>query len=164
MQRIKQWFEIGQQRWFELEVREQQLLGVAAVVFLMMVIHFGIIKPLHDGLDRAEQKVRSKRNELNYVKQAASQLLSLKGQSSDAASSGLSSVVSRSAMDKGLVITRIQPQGQRLLVQLENVDFNELIGWLGYLVQTQRIVVDALEVRRTDMNGMVAVQRLQLSR
>lgn len=164
MQQLKQWLEIGQQRWLELEVREQKLVGAAVVVFLITVVYFGVIKPLHDGLERAQQQVLSKRNELNFVKQAASQLVTLKGQNNDASSSGLSAVVSRSAMETGLIITRIQPQGQRLLVQLENVDFNDLIGWLGRLVQTQRINVDSLEVRRTDMNGMVAVQRLQLSR
>lgn len=164
MQQFKQWLEMGQQRWLELEVREQKLLGTAVVVFFITLVYFGAIKPLHDGLERVQQQVLSKRNELNFVKQAASQLVTLKGQNNDASSSGFSAVVSRSAMEAGLIITRIQPQGQRLLVQLENVDFNDLIGWLGQLVQKQRINVDSLEVRRTDMNGMVAVQRLQLSR
>ena len=63
-----------------------------------------------------------------------------------------------------LIIQRVQNRGELLDIDLDNVRFDHLMGWLGTLEQQYHINVRSLQLESTDTSGVVEVRRLQLER
>ena len=163
-QQFIQMLQPVQDWWHHLADRERQLLSVAGTAFLIACFYWMVWHPLSVAEESAEVQLIKQRNMLNDVKSTASKIASLRGSGESYHSKNLSSTVSRSSLDYGMQITRMQPRGKRVQVWLEDTSFNQLLEWLAFLVEKHHISIDLLDISRTDVKGVVSVKRLQLSK
>ena len=72
----------------------------------------------------------------------------------------LSTRVTQSAEVAGLVLRRLEPEGDMLRVTLDDVAFANVILWLSDLEATHAVIVDAIEVDRRPAPGIVSARLL----
>lgn len=151
--------------WSSLAYREQQLLGVCAVVLVVGIFYWGIWSPISNAEYDAMQDVQKEQRNLTEIKQKGNRILALKKSGAKVSSGGsLSSIVNSTASAYGLIITRMQPQGNRIQIWMDEVPFDALIGYLDELVQQKGLSLDNLDISETDVAGIVKVRRIQFSR
>ena len=59
---------------------------------------------------------------------------------------------------------RLQPRGEMMQVWIQPLPFSQLVSWIAYLQERQGVSVDAIDIDRGKVNGVVEVKRLQLKR
>ena len=157
MDNIKTW-------WNGLILREQQLVGACAVVLVIGIFYWGIWTPISDAESDALKSLTAQKSTLSYVKQTANKIVGLKQSGGQKGFSGsLSAAVTQSAKSYGLEITRMQPQGNKIQVWMDEVPFDSLLGYLSELVQQKGLSLDNIDLAQSDTPGLVKVRRIQLS-
>ncbi|MCE9680135.1 type II secretion system protein M [Shewanella sp. AS1] len=157
MDNIKAW-------WNGLILREQQLVAACGVMLVVGIGYWGIWTPISNAEADAERALQAQQNTLNYVKQTANKIAGLKQAGGKQVYSGsLSTAVTQGAKSFGLEITRMQPQGNKIQVWMDEVPFNSLLGYLSDLVQEKGMSLDNIELAQSDTPGFVKVRRIQLS-
>ncbi|BDM62650.1 type II secretion system protein M [Shewanella sp. NFH-SH190041] len=157
MEKFKLW-------WGNLAQREQQMLVAAAAVVLLGILYWGIWAPISQAQENARRNLAAEQQTLDYVKQTASRIMALRQTGGKRSAVGsLSALVNRSADKFGLEITRMQPQGDKIQLWLDDVPFTSLMDYLSDLVQ-QGLSLDNLDITATDTPGYVQVRRIQVSR
>jgi len=107
---------------------------------------------------------RAQQQTLTYVKQTANKIAGLKQSGAKPTMSGsLSSVVNQTAGSYGLVITRMQPQGDKIQVWMDDVPFDALLSYLNDLVQQKGLSLESVDLAEADAPGYVKVRRIQLA-
>lgn len=151
--------------WTQLAQREQQLVAVMAVVVVISILYWGIWSPISNAEQRALTARDAQASTLAYVKQTANKIAALKQSNTrkTAATGSLGSIVTQSAGRFGLTITRMQPQGNKIQVWMDDVPFESLLNCLDDLVQHQGLSLENLDIAAGDKVGMVQVRRIQLS-
>ena len=150
--------------WQGLASREQQLVGFGSVFLVIGIFYWGIWTPIANAEADALRNLNAQQQTLSYVKQAANKIASLKQSGAKPTVSGsLSSVVNQTAGDYGLVITRMQPQGDKIQVWMDDVPFDALLGYLSELVQKKGLSLESVDLAEADAPGYVKVRRIQLA-
>ncbi|MBM7071115.1 type II secretion system protein M [Shewanella sp. OPT22] len=151
--------------WNSLAYREQQLLGVCSVFFVIGIFYWGIWTPLSNAEENAQQDLQKQQRTLTEVKQKANRIIALKKSGAKTSKGGsLSSIVNTTASTYGLAISRMQPQGNKIQVWMDEVPFDALLGYLDDVVQKKGLSLDNLDIAETDAAGIVKVRRIQFSR
>lgn len=157
MDNLKTW-------WNGLILREQQLVGTCGGFLLLAVLYWGIWTPIVNAESDAERGLLSQQNTLSFVKQTANKITGLKQSDKKTNFSGsLTTAVNHSAGMFGLEITRLQPQGDKVQIWMDDVPFDVLLGYLNELVQVKGISLDSIDLAESDLPGLVKVRRIQLS-
>ncbi|WP_299795571.1 type II secretion system protein M [uncultured Shewanella sp.] len=158
MENLKAW-------WNGLILREQQLVGTCAVVLVIGIFYWGIWTPISNAELDAERRLQAQQSTLNFVKQTANKIAGLKQTGAQAKFKGsLSAAVNQSAGAFGLEITRMQPQGNKIQLWMDDVPFDSLLGYLNELVQEKGLSLDSIDLAESDVPGLVRVRRIQLSK
>ena len=149
----------GLRQWFAgLSLREKWLIAVAAVLAVIVVIWFGIIRPVSDGLAAARARHAGAVLRLAETQARLDAMQPLIKAGPAPLSAPLDTVLRESAASAGLEIASItpQPSGNGVAVAVQKARPASLFGWVGTL-EAQGIVVDQLT---TTDNGdqTVAVQ------
>ena len=71
--------------------------------------------------------------------------------------------MNQSAGAFGLEITRMQPQGEKIQIWMDDVPFDALLGYLNELVQEKGLSLESIDLAESDTAGLVRVRRIQLS-
>ncbi len=151
--------------WNTLAYREQQLLGVCSAVLVVGIFYWGIWSPLSNAEYDSQQDVQKQQRTLTEIKQKANRIIALKKSGAKTTrDDSLSSIVNSTASTYGLSITRMQPQGKKIQVWMDEVPFDALIGYLDDVVQKKGLSLDNLDIAETDAAGIVKVRRIQFSR
>lgn len=157
MENLRSW-------WNGLASREQQLVGFASAFLLIGVFYWGIWTPIANAQADAQRNFNAQQQTLSYVKQTANKIAGLKQAGSKPSIKGsLSAVVNQTASSYGLVITRMQPQGDKIQVWMDDVPFDSLLGYLNDLVQQKGLSLDSIDLAEADAPGFVKVRRIQLA-
>ncbi|MBW8185115.1 type II secretion system protein M [Shewanella nanhaiensis] len=157
MDNLKAW-------WNGLELREQQLVGTCGVFLVVGILYWGIWTPIANAELDAERGLQAQQNTLNYVKQTANKIAGLKESGNKTSFRGsLSAAVNQSAGTYGLEITRMQPQGNKIQIWMDDVPFDALLAYLNDLVQGKGLSLDSIDLAESDLPGLVKVRRIQLS-
>ncbi|ABV38951.1 general secretion pathway M protein [Shewanella sediminis HAW-EB3] len=157
MENLKAW-------WNGLILREQQLVGTCAVVLVIGIFYWGIWTPISNAEIDAERRLQAQESTLNFVKQTANKIAGLKQSGTQSKFNGsLSAAVNLSAGAFGLEITRMQPQGNKIQLWMDDVPFDALLGYLNELVQEKGLSLDSIDLAESDVPGLVRVRRIQLS-
>jgi general secretion pathway protein M len=151
--------------WQGLNLREQRLvIGVGAVCSIFLLYSL-IWQPLNDNVANGQTRLESRQALLTWVTENTARYQRAKSSGGVKQSSGsLSSIVNRTAERQQLTITRMQPQGDILLVWLDNVPFAQLLLWLESLANNEGLQVQAIDLSQGDSPGEVRVRRLQLGK
>ena len=148
------WADAG--RWFGARSpRERALVGVAAALALGFVGWEGVWRPLAALRADAASDIARLDASIAQVRAAgAAPAPAL------AADPGLppSTVVTRSAATLGLTIRRLEPDGARLRVSLDEAAVDAVLAWLALLEREYGLRVAAIEMDRRPAPGLVATR------
>ncbi|WP_026957584.1 type II secretion system protein GspM [Aliagarivorans taiwanensis] len=154
---MKQW-------WQGLNLREQQLVGIMAVLVLIAVLFWGVWRPVVEAKEQQQQRVTSQQQTLSWVRQQGELLLSQGNRQARPDSVNVNQAVSSSARQQAIKLARIQPRGDEVEVWIEDVVFDRLVNWLRLLDTRYGIVIDTLDIEAQQTPGVVNVRRLKLSK
>lgn len=151
--------------WFEsLAPRERQLVLGAAIVLLIGIFLQLIWAPLNEAQHKAQLKVENQIELLTWVSQKTAEYQSLKGQGKKTVTGSLSQIVSSAARSSQISLARMQPQGDSLNVQIDEIEFNKLVRWMADLTQNKGLLIESLDVHAGEREGAVRVRRLQVTK
>ena len=152
--------------WFEqLAPREQRLVLAMSALILVFLIYSLIWQPLNDNLDKSSQKLVRQQALLSWVQEnTALYQQAAKGSAIKNSGGSLSGIVNTSARQAGITITRIQPQGDDILIWIDEVAFSTMLTWLDTLNSKSGLQVKAIDLAALEKAGTVKVRRLHLGR
>ncbi len=153
--------------WAGLSEREQRLLGMAGGVLLLALLYWGAWRPFAARLEQAERRVATQQQTLAWMQAQEPALQRLQGRRGghQGKNTPLDAVVAQTARQFQLQISRLQPSGAQLQLEMTQADFNQLLGWLQRLEQEFGIRAQQLELSALEpYQGQVRVRRLLLGR
>lgn len=148
-------FDELKQNLERMPARDRMALLVLSV-FLGLSLLWLLSWKLHQAAEKAEQSAKRDRETLEWMHAIAPQLKTGGGL---AAGGGISvlDAVSGSAAAQGIVLQRFEPEGDRVRVWLENVEFAKAAAWMDGL---SRQGVQAQEVHFEQADKGVSVRLL----
>ncbi|MCL1144199.1 type II secretion system protein M [Shewanella gaetbuli] len=150
--------------WQGLQFREQQLVGSCGIFVVIGILYWGIWSPISAAQEEAERNYNSAQQTLSYVKTTANKIAGLKSSGSAPKARGsLSSIVNQTAGQYSLEITRMQPQGNKIQLWMDDVPFDALLSYLHDLVVQKGLTLESVDLSESDTVGFVNVRRIQLS-
>ncbi len=157
MDSIKSWFKA-------LSEREQIMVLSAAVVAVVGIFYIALWQPLNQSIETQRAAVQSDKALLTWVQEQSSRAIVLRQSASQTSFTGsLTQVVNQTTRGANIPVARMQPQGDELIVSIDQVEFNELIQWLATLEKRGVRIVQS-DVSEVDTKGFVQVRRLQLGK
>ncbi len=148
--------------WEALSARERGLIAGGVLLTLALLFYLLFWEPFQADSRRLQRSVAELRADLVWMEQAAREIGRLGGAGDDTRSvddgRSLLTVVDQTARAAGLgsALKQVAPQGtDQLSAQLEAVDFNRLIAWLGELERDHFVAIVNLSVDRTSAPGRV---------
>ena len=150
--------------WNQLNAREQRLVASLGGVLLIFIFYSVVWQPLNENIEKGEKKLKRQQELLVHVTEETRKYRQLKGTGVKNRGGSLSSIVNRTAKQKGISIDRMQPQGDDIQVWLDDVSFNTLLTWVESLSLNEGIQVKNVDLTKTEQAGQVRVRRMQLGR
>ncbi len=157
---MKQW-------WLNLAARERRVLLLGGFAVFIAILYWEGWHPLQQHLQQNRTQVQQLRQQLNWMREQAPLVNQLKQTSHTNTPSNIdiASALTASSQTQQLVLKRIQPQGENAQVELETVDFAQLLAWLDLLEQQYGITPQQIELQSLPgLAGKVQVKRLLLGR
>lgn len=151
--------------WYAgLAARDQRILRIGAVAAVLILL-VGVLLPLQQNLLRARTNLQQQKEDLEWMRGVAPTLAAA-GPGQVEANRGNESLVvtiDRTARESGLAkaLTGSTPSGNGAMrVQLENADFNLMLGWMHRLATQQGIQVEEATITGNGGAGLVNVSAL----
>lgn len=147
--------------WYQsLQQREQRLLLAGGAALAVMLVYAGLLHPYLASKHALEQDVVDRQALLTWMRPAAVQIQSLRGQQPSGLPAGQSllAVVDKSASDAGFgpALKQVQTSNDgSVRVQMQGAGFDSLMRWLGTLQQRYGITVRELTAQRSTAPGNV---------
>ncbi len=151
--------------WFKgLTEREQKLVISASIVAIIGIFFFALYKPLSESISTQQKALEADKALLLWVEEQSNRATILRQSANQTSFSGsLTQVVNQTTRNAGIPVARMQPQGEELIVTIDQVEFNALIRWLAILERRGIRIVQS-DVSEVDNQGFVQVRRLQLGK
>lgn len=157
MGNIKSWYK-------GLSQREQKLVVIATIVVIAGIFYFAIWSPLNSAIAQQQKSVESDRQLLTWVQEQSNRATILRQSSNRQAFTGsLTQVVNQTTRSANIPVARLQPQGEELVVTIDEVEFNRFLTWLSTL-EGRGIIIIQSDVSEVDEQGFVQVRRLILGK
>ena len=152
--------------WKALSVREQRLTMIASVALIVGLFYWGLWQPLQLRAEQADSRLQNQKASLQWLQEQASEIVTLRGQTGTSAQSnkGLNQVVNETTGRFDIELIRMQPRDNAVQVWVKPISFNALVDWLAFLQRHHGVAAQFLDISKTDVEGMVEVNRLQLGR
>jgi general secretion pathway protein M len=149
--------------WSKLSGREQRLMGLLVLMSLLLIVVFGLWKPLERHAQANKQGLNRERELLQVVTKQANQIESLRKKHGvdGVVREPLNQVIASSSSAFTISLIRIQPKNEQLQVWVAPLPFTRLLDWIEELDRRYGVQVVALDIERTDTSGMVDVRRLE---
>ncbi|MEX1221514.1 MAG: type II secretion system protein M [Idiomarina sp.] len=161
------WQAHGQSHWQGLNAREQLLVKSGLIVALIGILYFAIWAPLSNAVSQAELRVQGQQQLLTWVRDKTAQYQALTGGASQLSGQqvqgSLTQRFTQLAQQQQISVNRTQPQGNDLVVVMDEVDFAKLLRLLHQLQTQAGVQIQQLDLAEANTQGQVRVRRLQLS-
>ena len=151
--------------WFAgLSPRERIMVLSMSVVVVMFLLYLMIIEPITNNYERNKKNVAAAIQTVEWMESASSQIKQLRGGKKTVKVKGkqfVLGVVDRSIRKAGLssVMKRVQPEGDKgVRVWFEIASFDNLMKWLAIVERQHGLVVDEINIEKTDSIGLVNVR------
>ncbi len=148
--------------WWETLSARERLLVIGGLGLTLALLGYALVwEPFRTSHRQLQQRVAEQRADLIWMRQAAREVKRLSGNAgASSASDGRSllTLVDQTARAAGLTsaLKRVAPQGEdKLSAQLDGVEFDKLIPWLGTLEHDHRIAIVNLSIDRANATGLV---------
>lgn len=151
-QQINDWYT-------ELETNEQRIVVVAAIFFSLVILVFGILKPLNDSVSSLQGQVKSRQKSVDKWKQSMPIILANRGHSQGASSGqALSFIVTSTSKRFNLRVSRVQEKSSdEMQVWFDSVPFNDFIRWVAEVQNRHNVKVASVNVRSKDRDGLASI-------
>jgi general secretion pathway protein M len=151
--------------WQQLQLREQRLVGGMSVLIGFFILYALIWQPLNKSITDRKLKIEHQQVLLAWVQEnTARYQKAMRSGGTNSQGASLSSIVNRTSGRNAINIARMQPQGDDLQVWIDEVEFNQLLNWLGQLSMQEGLQVKNIDLSKADQQGVVRVRRLQLGK
>ncbi|RUO26427.1 type II secretion system protein M [Aliidiomarina minuta] len=151
--------------WNQRETREQRLLAGLSLVLIIAFFWFVVWQPLQQGIEQTERSVAVQQETLRWVSENTQRVKQLREQDTPQvnalSSNQLTQYINQVSSELELEISRIQPQGEALLIVFNEADFDDFLEFLAALAERQ-VQIDVMDLAETDEAGVVRVRRLQV--
>lgn len=147
------------QTWSGYSAREQGLLAFLMVLVLATVIWFGLLSPVLGWRADTERRYVAavEDYETLLVQLALHEQLTQAATQADTSES-LRGLADRTARERGLAITRVQPlEDGRLGVWMDGVPSDAVMGWLSMMARDHGVWADRVSLDR-EGEGVVRAQ------
>jgi general secretion pathway protein M len=162
-----------QQRWQQLNSRERSLVSIAGVVLLICVIYFALWQPLQNGIEQRELQRSAQQDTLSWVRENTGRYLALSQQgqrpNSNKPTTGaalelgdIPRIVTEQARAQSLELGRMSPEGEALVVSMNDVPFTQVLALLDALQLESGLAIQQLDITRGNKPGHVHVRRLKV--
>lgn len=147
-------------RFKSLNAQKQRAVISCAIIVMLSSIYLFAITPIYKAIDNCAARITQKKQDLAWMNAMSGQLSSLDSNQSTVNSQSVSIVSQVANLAAGSAIaaglTGQTPTGQNgTKVQLENINFDDLILWLGQLQKLNGIRIDEAEISQIDYAGLV---------
>jgi general secretion pathway protein M len=152
MNQIKEWFD-------GLESNEQKIVLIGASLAAVMMLIFGLLKPLGDAVDDLQVQVASRQSSVDHWKASLPLVVANRGTSqASAGERPLSNVVTSTTRSFQLKVSRVQEKSPgEIQVWFDNIPFNDFIRWVAELENKHQISVDSVNIRSKDRDGLSSI-------
>lgn len=152
--------------WFmSLSLREKYMVEVATTVVFIFMFYLLIWEPISSSYERNKKNVANAVETITWMKNAAQQVKQLRGsgalEDQPQGKQFVLGMIDKTAKNAGLgnVLKRVQPEGETgVRVWFENAAFDELVKWLATLQSEHGLIVNEINVDKTEANGLVNVR------
>ncbi|MDP4530352.1 type II secretion system protein M [Alkalimonas delamerensis] len=151
-QQVQQW-------WGGLQPREQSLVLLCAIAIGVFLFYYLIWQPVHQSKARNQQALMQAEQQLDWLHSVLPQLQQA-GTGVERSSGSLSQVLTTSARQHGIRVSRMQPQNQQMQLVLDDVAFESLVRWLHALHYQHGLQLVNLDVSAASQPGVVQVRRI----
>ena len=151
-------------RWYAgKEPRERLTFGALAVAAAVVFLWAGVWQPLADWQAAQANRRGNAQNLLEWLQANESRARTAVQQGTSESSRSILPIVTRAAEARGLEVGRLQPESDGVVsVTLQGQSFNDVIGWIAELDDTQGITVVRAALDAQEAAGRVNAQlRLQ---
>lgn len=144
----------------QIDARHRPFVVSGAVLALGVLLYAALWLPFSHRVDRLTVQVKEQRALEVWMRDAASQVVRLRGTAAAAPADGRSllALVDQTAKQSqlGSAIRRVEPDGEgKVRIQLEQAGFDDILGWLQELSRRYDVHVDNITVDRIDLPGLV---------
>ncbi len=147
---MKQWFK-------QLSPRERRTLMIGAVALGGILGYFMLWTPFVTARTQLENIVAAQKATLHWMQTAAFEVQQLRQQSPPAHKASLLSLIDQSTLAQAR--QRIEPKGDsEVRVNFDEVNFTELMQWLGQLYNQHQVIVRTISIERLDSDDRVKVR------
>lgn len=171
MNRLSEWLELARERiaahaltqklWARYELaapREQLMLRALGVFFLVLLLAFAVILPLHHFNADAIAAYKTQQDTLAWM-QSNRGAVGKGGGSLRKPTDSVLTVANQSARPLGITFKRYEPNGERgLNLWLEQVPFDQVVRWLEILERDYGVFAVDFSASRRDEAGLVDVR------
>ncbi|KHD05250.1 hypothetical protein PN36_00030 [Candidatus Thiomargarita nelsonii] len=145
---MKQWFK-------QLAPRERRTLIIGAVALGGILVYFMLWTPFVTARTQLENIVAAQKATLHWMQTAAFEVQQLRHQSPPTHKASLLSLIDQSTLAQA----RIEPKGDsEVQVNFDEVNFTELMQWLGQLYNQHQVIVRTISIERLDSDDRVKVR------
>ena len=148
--------------WWETLSARERLLVIGGLGLTLALLGYALVwEPFRTSHRQLQQRVAEQRADLIWMRQAAREGKRLSGNAGTSPTRdgrSLLTLVDQTARAAGLAsaLKRVAPQGEdKLSAQLDGVEFDKLIPWLGMLEHDHRIAIVNLSIDRANATGLV---------
>jgi general secretion pathway protein M len=131
-----------------LQPRERRIVLVGAIAVLLLII-VATVLPLQRNVAAIQQRVERKRDDLQWLRSMAPQLVGLQASAPPPLRESLVVLVDRTARETGLAKSLVgsQPSGDGgLNVRLDQTPFDTMVGWLSQLRERYGVKVESATI------------------
>ena len=151
MEQLKQWYA-------GLEDNEQKIVLIASALLTLLILVFGIIKPMNDKVSSLEMKIKTKQSTISEWQTNMPKLLASKGSAQSGGNQSLSNIVTTSTRRFNLRVSRVQEKASgEMQVWFDNVPFNDFVRWVAELNNRYQVSVATANIRNKDRNGLTSI-------
>ncbi len=135
------------QLWFtSLNVRDQKILKILALLFLVALMFTWIWQPSNIAQQKAAKKFNVELKFHQNMKENAFRFSGI-GQTNTSNNGSILSLVNNTAKAKNIVLKRFEPEGKNgLRIWLDQVHFNSTIDWLETLEKDKGIRIEQVSI------------------
>ncbi|MDN7126992.1 type II secretion system protein M [Pseudidiomarina sp. 1APR75-33.1] len=161
-----------QLRWQQLNHRERLLVSLAGIVLAISVVYFALWQPLQSGIEQRQLQRDAQLETLSWVRENTGRYLALKQQSGQPQTGttarranelgDIPRLVTEFARAQQLDVGRMNPEGDSLVVVLNDVPFERVLALLDALQAESGLSIEQLDITRGNTPGHVHVRRLKV--
>ena len=130
------------------------VLGLSAVT-VVLFLYFGILSPLVSWHKKMQTAVNNAYSDFVFVKQNLADIKHAESLKSTVKSKDPITTISTSGRQAGIVFSRVQPGSGGVSVWINEINYQQLLGWLLQISASTGLSVKQIRLENTQASGIV---------